>query len=73
MLLVGQRSARVVFGGMCMQCIAGAMAAGAAATGSRAWLVGRAGDWLTPARKRAITAGVVIVGVLGAGAIGPAP
>jgi hypothetical protein len=58
---------------MCMQCIAGAMTAGAAASGSRVWLVARAGAWLTPGRKRAITAALVVLGVLGAGVIGPTP
>jgi hypothetical protein len=58
---------------MCMQCIAGAMTAGAAASGSRAWLVAHAGGWLTPGRKRAITAVLVAAGVLGAGVVGPTP
>ena len=31
-----------------VQCIAGAMTAGAAATGLRGWIVGYAGAWLTP-------------------------
>lgn len=56
-----------------MQCIAGAMTAGAAASGSRVWLVARAGRWLTPRRKRAITAGLIAVGVIGAGLVGPTP
>lgn len=56
-----------------MQCIAGAMTAGAAASGSRAWLVAHAGGWLTPGRKRAITAVLVAAGVLGAGVVGPTP
>jgi hypothetical protein len=59
--------------GMCIQCIAGAMTVGAAATGSRAWIVARAGQWLTPRRKRAITAALVVAGLLGAGLIGPTP
>jgi hypothetical protein len=58
---------------MCMQCIAGAMAAGAAATGSRAWLVAHAGRWLTRRRRRAITSALIAVSVLGAGLIGPTP
>jgi hypothetical protein len=58
---------------MCMQCIAGAMTAGAAASGSRVWLVAHAGRWLTPGRKRAITAVLVAAGVLGAGVVGPTP
>jgi hypothetical protein len=40
---------------MCMQCMAGAMTAGAAATGSRVWLAAYAPRWLTPRRLRAIT------------------
>jgi hypothetical protein len=58
---------------MCVQCIAGAMAAGAAATGTRAWLVAHAGRWLTAGRKRALTAVLIVAGVLGAGVIGPTP
>jgi hypothetical protein len=58
---------------MCIQCVAGAMAAGAAASGSRVWIVARAGEWLTPARRRAVTALLIAAGVLGAGAIGPTP
>jgi hypothetical protein len=58
---------------MCVQCIAGAMAAGAAATGTRAWLVAHAGRWLTPGRRRALTGVLIVAGVLGAGVIGPTP
>ena len=58
---------------MCVQCIAGAMTAGAAASGSRAWIVARAGAWLTLRRKRALTGILVVAGVLGAGLIGPTP
>jgi hypothetical protein len=58
---------------MCMQCIAGAMTAGAAATGSRSWLVARAGAWLTPGRRRALTTFLVVGGVLAAGVVGPTP
>jgi len=54
-----------------MQCMAGAMTAGAAATGVRAVLVARAGAWLTPVRKRRVTAGLLAAGVLAAGLIGP--
>jgi hypothetical protein len=58
---------------MCVQCIAGAMTAGAAATGVRAWLAAHAGPWLTAGRKRALT-GVLIAGaVLAAGLVGPTP
>jgi hypothetical protein len=58
---------------MCMQCIAGAMTAGAAATGTRSWLAARAGAWLTPGRKRALTGVLVTAGVLAAGVVGPTP
>jgi hypothetical protein len=54
---------------MCMQCIAGAMAAGAGATGLRAWLAVRLG----PRQKRALTGVLVAGGVLAAGLVGPAP
>jgi hypothetical protein len=49
------------------------MAAGAAATGIRAWLAAHAGRWLTPRRKRAITGALIVAGVLAAGVVGPAP
>jgi hypothetical protein len=58
---------------MCVQCLAGAMAAGAAATGTRAWLAVHAGRWLTPGRKRALTGVLITAGVLSAGVIGPTP
>lgn len=43
---------------MCMQCMAGAMTAGAAATGARAWLATRSYGWLTPIRLRRATIGL---------------
>ena len=58
---------------MCIQCLAGAMTAGAAATGSRWWLVARFRGALTPGRKRALSAVLVTAGVLAGGLIGPAP
>lgn len=58
---------------MCMQCMAGAMAAGAGATGMRAWLVARAPLWLTTRRRRLLTGGMLAAGLLGAGLIGPSP
>jgi len=58
---------------MCMQCVAGAMAAGAAGTGARAWLAVHAAHLLTPRRKRAMTVVLVVGGVVAAGAISPAP
>jgi hypothetical protein len=54
-----------------MQCIAGAMTAGAAASGSRAWLGVHAAQWLTPRRRRAVTVVLVVGGVLAGGVIGP--
>jgi hypothetical protein len=57
---------------MCVQCMAGAMAAGASATGMRAWLVARSPAWLTPARRRRLTVGLIVCGVLAGGLIGPA-
>ena len=58
---------------MCVQCIAGAMTAGAAATGARAWLAVHAGRWMTGPRKRAVTSVLIVAGLLGAGLVGPAP
>jgi hypothetical protein len=40
---------------MCMQCMATAMTAVGAASGTRAYLGGRRYAWLTPKRLRAIT------------------
>ncbi len=54
-----------------MQCVAGAMTAGAAATGVRAWAVSHAGAWLTPQRKSRLTKVLLVAGVLAAGLIGP--
>jgi hypothetical protein len=56
---------------MCMQCVAGAMSAGAGATGTRAWLVARFGHLMTPARKGALTVALIVGGVLAGGVIGP--
>jgi hypothetical protein len=58
---------------MCVQCWAGAMTAGAAATGTRAWLAARFPNLLTPRRKKALTGVLLAAGVLAAGAIGPTP
>lgn len=54
-----------------MQCMIGAMSAGATATGLRAWLVARAPLWLTASRQRHLTYMLLAVGVLAAGVIGP--
>ena len=56
---------------MCVQCMMGAMSAGAAATGLRGWLAARAPHWLTLKRKRWITGALIALGVLAAGVIGP--
>jgi hypothetical protein len=58
---------------MCVQCVAGAMTAGAAATGLRGWIVAHAGLWLTPRRKAWLTRALIAAGVLAAGLIGPTP
>ena len=58
---------------VCIQCIAGAMTVGAAASGSRWWLVARFRDALTPGRKKALSVGLIIAGVLAGGMIGPSP
>jgi hypothetical protein len=57
---------------MCLQCAAGALVAGSAATGVRAVVVARAGAWLTPPRRRRLTAALLTAGVLAAGLVGPA-
>jgi hypothetical protein len=58
---------------MCIQCLAGAMAAGAAASGSRWWLVARFQRALTPGRRKALSAVLIGAGVLAGGLIGPTP
>jgi len=52
--------------------MAGAMAAGAGASGLRAWLGVRLAGWLTPRRRKILTVGLCGTGVLAAGIIGPA-
>jgi hypothetical protein len=49
------------------------MAAGAAATGSRWWLVTRFREALTPGRKKVLSAVLIAAGVLTAGMIAPSP
>ena len=56
---------------MCMQCVAGAMTAGAGATGTRAWIAAHAGPWLTPRRKALLTRTLISAGIVAAGVIGP--
>jgi hypothetical protein len=58
---------------VCMQCMAGAMAAGAGASGLRAWLVARAPRWLTARRRRATTGALLVAGVVAAGIVAPSP
>jgi hypothetical protein len=58
---------------MCMQCMMGAMSAGAGASGLRAWLVARAPRWLTPSRRRLATRVLMIAGVLAGSVVGPTP
>ena len=56
---------------MCVQCMAGAMAAGAGATGLRAWLIARMPRWLTPRRRTLLTRALLVAGVIGAALVGP--
>jgi len=49
------------------------MAAGAAASGSRSWLIAHFRDALTPGRKKALSAVLITAGVLAGGMIGPTP
>jgi hypothetical protein len=56
-----------------MQCMMGAMAAGASASGLRARLAAWAPRWLTARRQRLATRGLLVAGVLAAGVIGPSP
>lgn len=56
---------------MCAQCMAGAAAAGAAATGTRVWIVSWAGAWLTPRRRVLLTRALIAAGLLGAALLGP--
>jgi hypothetical protein len=58
---------------MCMQCMAGAMSAGAAATGLRAWAVVRFGHLLTPGRRRVLTGVLLSAGVVACGVFVPTP
>ena len=56
---------------MCVQCMAGAMTAAAGATGARAWLVSRFGHLMTGKRKRALSATLIVAGIIASGLIGP--
>jgi len=48
---------------MCMQCMVGAMTAGATVTGTRSWLATRRWAWLTPQRLRHATIAMIVVGL----------
>jgi hypothetical protein len=52
---------------MCVQCAATAAVAVGSASGVRAWLQARAGDWLTAGRLRAITIGLLTLAVIVSG------
>jgi hypothetical protein len=50
---------------MCMQCMMGAMTAGAGVTGTRAWLATRHYSWITPHRMRVATFSLIGAGLIG--------
>lgn len=57
---------------MCANCVStGAVAAGATATGLRAYVAAYAPTWLTPRRKRAMTRVLMAGFVVAAGLLGP--
>jgi hypothetical protein len=49
-----------------MQCMIGAMGAGAGATGTRAWVAHRGFRWMTPGRLRAITVALLASALIAA-------
>ena len=49
---------------MCMQCMASAMTAVGAASGTRAYLGGRHFSWLTPRRLRAVTVALAVAALV---------
>jgi hypothetical protein len=49
---------------MCMQCMAGVMAAGTAVTSGRQLLFARAGSWLTGRRRMILNVVCVVVAVV---------
>jgi hypothetical protein len=49
---------------MCMQCMAGAMTAVGAASGTRAYLGSRAFSWLTPGRLKALTVTLAVAALV---------
>ncbi len=50
--------------GMCMQCMAGAMTAGAATTGARCWLQAHRPRWMTDRHMVWATRGFIGAGLL---------
>jgi hypothetical protein len=54
---------------MCVQCMMGAMTAGAAVTGTRSWLGTRRWSWLTPERMRRATVALLVAGLVAASTI----
>jgi hypothetical protein len=51
---------------MCMQCMASAMTAVGAASGTRAFIAGRGFSWLTPRRLRIFTIALMAAALLAA-------
>jgi hypothetical protein len=49
---------------MCMQCMMGAMSAGATVGSARSWLATRRWAWLTPLRLRRITIAMIAAGLM---------
>jgi hypothetical protein len=52
-----------------MQCMMGAMTAGAAASSTRGWLATRKWTWLTPERLRAITVALLVAALAAAATV----
>jgi hypothetical protein len=66
---VRRRGVGILGRGICMQCMMGAMTAGAAATGTRSWLATRRWAWLTPVRLRRITLTLMVGGLVAAATV----
>jgi hypothetical protein len=58
---------------MCIQCVAGAMTAVGAASGSRLWLEARFSALARPRVQKVARRSIVVAGVLAAGVLGPSP
>jgi hypothetical protein len=54
---------------MCVQCMAGAMTAVGAASGTRAYLASRGLRWLTPRRLRALTIALGAAAIVASGTL----